>query len=299
MGRGYLPGMATEAALLHEVPMFDLLDEQERTQLAERLDVVKVEAGKLLFSYGDPGDSLYVVKEGEVELFFKNDTGDRILLETATPGHFFGEISLLDGGPRTASALVTRDLEALRLDRGDLDEFLRLHPSAALDLLTATGRRLRQTAQKLRNTASRNVNEEIEDNRTTVMRVADWISDFTGSLPFLFLHIGWFVFWIGLNSLGVFGFDPHPFGLLTMIVSLEAIVLSVFVLLSQNRQVARDRIQRDIEYNVNLKAELEIAHLHEKIDHLQGELLRRLDTIEKTQVRGSPTGSFKVPPTAP
>jgi uncharacterized membrane protein len=291
--------MPTEAALLHEVPMFALLDEQERTQLADRLDIVKVESGKVLFNYGDPGDSLYVVKEGEVELFFKNDTGERILLETATSGDFFGEISLLDGGPRTASALVTRDLEALRLDREDLDEFLRLHPSAALDLLTATGRRLRQTAQKLRNTASRNVNEEIEDKRTTVMRVADWISDFTGSLPFLFLHIGWFVLWISLNLAGFLRFDPHPFGLLTMVVSLEAIVLSVFVLLSQNRQVARDRIQRDIEYAVNLKAELEIAHLHEKIDHMQGELLRRLDTIEKIQVRGSPTGSFKVPPTAP
>lgn len=276
--------------------MFELLDEQERTLLAERLDIVKLEAGKLLFSYGDPGDSLYILREGEVELFFKNDTGERILLETATAGHFFGEISLLDGGARTASALVTKDIEALRLDRGDLDEFLKLQPAAALDLLSATGRRLRQTAQKLRNTASRNVNEEIEDKRTSVMRVADWISDFSGSLPFLFLHIGWFVLWIGMN-VTITDFDPFPFGLLTMVVSLEAIVLSVFVLLSQNRQVARDRIQRDIEYNVNLKAELEIAHLHEKLDHLQGELLRRLDTIEKTQIKGSPTGSFKVPPT--
>jgi len=288
--------MPTDAALLHEVPMFELLDEQERTLLAERLDIVKLEAGKLLFSYGDPGDSLYILREGEVELFFKNDTGERILLETATAGHFFGEISLLDGGARTASALVTRDIEALRLDREDLDQFLKLQPAAALDLLSATGRRLRQTAQKLRNTASRNVNEEIEDKRTSVMRVADWISDFSGSLPFLFLHIGWFVLWIGMN-VTITDFDPFPFGLLTMVVSLEAIVLSVFVLLSQNRQVARDRIQRDIEYNVNLKAELEIAHLHEKLDHLQGELLRRLDTIEKTQIKGSPTGSFKVPPT--
>lgn len=288
--------MPTDAALLREVPMFALLDDQERSALAERLDVVNLESGKMLFNYGDPGDSLYVVKSGEVELFFKNDTGERILLETATAGHFFGEISLLDGGPRTASAIVTKDMEALRLDRGDLDEFLRLQPAAALDLLSATGRRLRQTSQKLRNTATRNVNEEIEDKRTQVMRVADWISDFSGSLPFLFLHIGWFVTWVGLN-VTFFHFDPFPFGLLTMIVSLEAIVLSVFVLLSQNRQVARDRVQRDIEYNVNLKAELEIAHLHEKLDHLQGELLRRLDVIEKYQVKGSPTGSFKVPPT--
>ncbi len=288
--------MATDAAILSEVPIFALLDEQERAQLAERLETVKVAAGKPLFNYGDPGDSLYIVSEGEVELFFKNDTGERIVLETATPGHFFGEISLLDGGPRTASALVTKDLVALVIDRDSLDAFLRVRPSAALDLLAATGRRLRQTSQKLRNTASRNVNEEIEDNRTMVMRVADWVSDFTGSLSFLFLHVGFFAVWIGANSIG-WDFDPLPFGLLTMVVSLEAIILSVFVLLSQNRQVARDRIQRDIEYQVNLKAEMEIGHLHEKLDHLQGELLRRLATIEKLQ--GGTSGQYAaVPPSA-
>lgn len=274
--------MATDATLLSEIPFFALLDDQERAQLAERLDVVKVEAGKTLFNYGDPGGSLYIVREGEVELFFKNDTGERIVLETPGPGDFFGEMSLLDGGPRSATALVTRDLEALVLDNDGLQEFLRVRPQAAMDLLAATGRRLRETAQKLRNTASRNVNQEIEDKRTRVQRIADWISDFSGSLPFLFLHIAWFCTWIGLNVIGL-DFDPFPFGLLTMVVSLEAIVLSVFVLLSQNRQVARDRIQRDIEYDVNLKAELEIAHLHEKLDHLQGELLRRLANIEKGQ----------------
>jgi CRP/FNR family transcriptional regulator, cyclic AMP receptor protein len=276
--------MATEATLLSEVPLFALLDDQERAQLAERLDIVRVGAGTTLFNVGDPGGSVYIVREGEVELFFKNDTGERIVLETATPGDFFGEISLLDGGPRSASALVTKDLEALVVDHEDLQEFLRVRPLAAMDLLAATGRRLRDTAQKLRNTASRNVNEEIADKRTRLQRIADWISDFSGSLPFLFLHLGWFVAWIALNEVGL-RFDPFPFGLLTMVVSLEAIVLSVFVLLSQNRQAARDRIQRDIEYEVNLKAELEIAHLHEKVDHMQAEVLRRLDNIEKARGR--------------
>jgi len=116
---------------------------------------------------------------------------------------------------------------------------------------------------------------------------ADWISDFSGSLPFLFIHCGLFFVWIILNTgplartpLG--GWDEFPYGLLTMCVSLEAIILSVFVLLSQNRQVARDRVRNDIEYEVNLKAELEIAHLHEKFDHLHAELLDRLSTLEKS-----------------
>lgn len=268
--------------------MFALLDEQERTTLAERMETVTFAAGTTLFHRGDPGDSLYVVSSGEVEIFFKNDTGERILLETARAGDFFGEVSLLDGGPRTASAHVTRDVEAVEVDREDLAELMRIRPGAAMELLTATGRRLRETNEKLRRTASRNVNVETEDKRSRVMKVADWISEFSGSLEFLFIHIGIFFFWIVLNSgpLARFGgFDPFPYGLLTMCVSLEAIILSVFVLLSQNRQVARDRVRNDVEYDVNLKAELEIAHLHEKFDHLHAELLQRLTTIERHSKR--------------
>ena len=279
--------MGADPEILTEVPFFALLDEQERSALAERVDTVSKPAGTTLFKYGDPGDSLYIVRAGEVEIFFKNDTGERIVLETAGKGDFFGEISLLDGGARTASARVTKDLEAVVVDRGDLEGFLRARPAAAMELLTAAGRRLRESAKLLRRTASRNINEETEDKRTAVMRAADWISDFSGSLPFLFIHCGLFFVWIILNTgplaqTPIGGWDAFPYGLLTMCVSLEAIILSVFVLLSQNRQVARDRVRNDIEYEVNLKAELEIAQLHEKFDHLHVELLDRLSSLEKS-----------------
>jgi len=276
--------MSTNAELLADVPFFQLLDEQERGALAESLEKIAVPAGQSLFRTGDPGDSLYIVKTGSVEIFFKNDTGERVLLETATNGDFFGELSLLDSGPRTASAVVIQDLEALLLTRKDLDEFLRRHPAAALDLLTVMGRRLRQNAERLRHTASRNVNEEIEDTRTRVQKVADWIAEFSGGMPFLMLNAGLFFVWIILNLdfiPFVKAFDPFPFGLLTMAVSLEAIFLSIFVLISQNRQAAKDRVRSDIEYDVNLKAELEIAHLHEKIDHMHAEMLSRLDLLKK------------------
>jgi uncharacterized membrane protein len=271
--------------MLLEVPLFADLDEGERAILAERLDVVTLTEGKVVYQHGEPGDALYVVRSGAVELFFKNDEGERILFESVGPGDFFGEISLLDGGGRTTSAVVKHDVEALVVDRGDLDELLRLRPLAAMHLMKALGRRLRETSRLLRHAASRNVNEETEDRRTLVMKIADWISEFSGSLPFLFIHLGIFALWIGLNAgpLGksaIGGWDPYPFGFLTMVVSLEAIVLSVFVLLSQNRQVARDRVRNDIEYRVNLKAELEISHLHEKIDDLHEHLLARLARLE-------------------
>jgi CRP/FNR family cyclic AMP-dependent transcriptional regulator len=282
--------MAADPEILAEVPLFQLLDADERAALAAKIEAISAPEGKLLFSYGDPGDSLFIVREGEVEIFFKNDTGDRIVLERPGPGDFFGELSLLDAGPRTASAVVTKDLQAVMVDREDIEALLKRHPAAAMDLLTATGRRLREANRLLRHTVSRDINEELEDKRTTVMKMADWISEFSGSLPFLFIHCGIFALWIALNTgplahTAVGGWDPFPYGFLTMCVSLEAIILSVFVLLSQNRQVARDRTRNDIEYRVNLKAEMEIAHLHEKLDEMNAEVLERLNLLERKHVR--------------
>ena len=95
-----------EAALLAEVPFFQLLDNEERQFLASELDIVRFKAGDTIFTYGDPGDSLFVIRTGEVEVFFKDDTGERIVLETDREGDFFGELSLLDNGPRTASVVA-------------------------------------------------------------------------------------------------------------------------------------------------------------------------------------------------
>ncbi|HZE88149.1 MAG TPA: DUF1003 domain-containing protein [Verrucomicrobiae bacterium] len=282
--------------LLLDVPFFENLDEEERRTLAAHVETVRHPQGHELFAVGDPGDSLYVLTKGVVEVYFKDTTGRRIVLETLGAGGFFGELSLLDAGTRNASVVIKEDMEAIRVDRQDLDALIQRHPRAAMDLLAATGRRLRSTVGLLRQTASRNVNQEVADTRTSVQRVADWIAEFSGSLTFLVLHLLFFFFWILLNThwaqsfeaawvKPMTGFDPFPYGLLTMAVSLEAIVLSVFVLLSQSRQVAKDKIRSDIEYDVNLKAELEVAELHEKVDRLYSEAVRRMDRIEKHLAR--------------
>jgi CRP/FNR family cyclic AMP-dependent transcriptional regulator len=283
--------MATDVALLAGVPFFQYLDDEERAVLAQQLDVLRLPKGEPVFHVDDPGGTLYVIREGCVEVFLKDDTGERIVLETPGPGEVFGELSFLDGGARSASVVVTEDLEALAVDRDDLNHLFRTHPEAGLDIIAAMGKRLRRSVELLRHTASRNVNVEVEDRRTTVERWADWISAFSGSIPFLMLHVVFFAVWILLNVNWLPGwkppmFDPFPFGLLTMVVSLEAIILSVFVLLSQNRQAAKDRIRSDVEYEVNLKAELEVAQLHEKIDRLHAESLGRLDEIRRGLARG-------------
>lgn len=275
--------MPADDSLLSDIHLFRLLDADERRTLAAVLDIVSLQAGSTLFRVGDPGDALYVVSHGRIELFIKDHTGDKIVLTQADRGDMFGEVSLLDGGPRAATAIALEDSELLKLDRGDLQQFIRTKPDAALDMLAVMGQRLRHSDELLKGRVTRNANEEIADHRSMLERIADAIAEFSGSIPFLIIHAVLFATWIVLNVPLLPGapyFDPFPFGLLTMAVSLEAIFLSVFVLLSQNRQAAKDRIRSDIEYDVNLKAELEVAQLHEKVDTLYAEVVGRLQKIE-------------------
>jgi CRP/FNR family cyclic AMP-dependent transcriptional regulator len=294
--------MQPDSELLKDVGLFQFLDDTERAGLAAQLQIVHFKAGETLFQIGEPGDALYVIRKGAVEAFFKNDTGERITLETVTAGGFIGELSLLDRGPRSANVVAVKDTEALRLDRQNLETFLGLQPQAAMDLLAAMGKRMRFTADRLRHTATRNANEEVLDHRTLVQKSADWIAEFAGSITFLMIHVVWFGIWLTLNSVrfpGIPQWDRFPFGFLTLAVSLEAIFLSVFVLLSQNRQAAKDRVRSDIEYDVNLKAELEIQHLHEKMDRLTSEMLRHMEELHRDTRILKQDRSQTLPPTPP
>jgi uncharacterized membrane protein len=268
--------------LLASVPLFKLLDSTERGDLERVMGRREFASDEKVFSLGEPGDSLYIVGTGSVELFVKDNTGAKIVLAVCGPGEPFGELSLFDGGARTADAIAIEDSTLLVLGRDDLLAFLRTHPDTALDFLSTMGQRIRSTDEMLRRRVARNINEEIAIRTTTLDRVADLIAQFSGSIGFLFLNALWFLVWILWNiAPGVRHFDPYPFGFLTMVVSLEAIFLSIFVLVSQNRQAAKDRLRADAEYEVNLKAELEIAHLHEKVDFLTEELLARMPRRER------------------
>jgi uncharacterized membrane protein len=150
-------------------------------------------------------------------------------------------------------------------------------------MLAAMSGMLRKVDRLLQTRVSRNVNEEMEDKLPRLQRVADWIAWFSGSMHFLILNGVWFLVWVVVNTvpLGLNQYDPFPFGLLTMIVSLEAIFLSCFVLISQNRQAAKDKIRADIEYDVNIKAELEVAELHDKVDHIHEQMTTKFGEFER------------------
>jgi CRP/FNR family cyclic AMP-dependent transcriptional regulator len=274
--------MPCDAGMLAKNELFEQLTEEDRAQLALVVDRRELPAGTTLFQAGEPGESLFVVSAGEVELFIKDTAGQKIVLTVAREGEIFGELALLDRGARTATAIALVDTELLELDRDDLLLLFQKTPEAAVRLLAAVGHMTRRADELLQTRVSRNVNIEVEENLSALQKVADWIAWFSGSMPFLLINIIWFVGWIIINvfPVGIPAFDPYPFGLLTMIVSLEAIFLSCFVLISQNRQAEKDHVRSDVEYEVNIKAELEVAHLHEKTDRIYTEMLERFVVIE-------------------
>jgi CRP/FNR family transcriptional regulator, cyclic AMP receptor protein len=263
--------MPTDPSVLKEVAHLRELNDTERAALAQRLELLRYAPGQSIFSFGDPGQALYIVRSGEVEIFVKNDQGEKIVLETSKPGDVFGEVSLLDNGARTAWVTAISHVELLRLDREHFEDFIREYTPAALNLLSVIARRLRKTDEVIRRTVTRNANDVAAEQGTFLTRIADAVPAMLGNLPSTFLHSLFFGGWILIN-LGLFAaikvFDPFPFGLMSDIVSLEAIILTLFVLTSQNRQRSRDQVRSDIEFETSINTELKIAHLHEKIDRL-------------------------------
>lgn len=277
--------MPIDASILSEVEHLRELKDNEKSALAEKMELLKYDSGAVLFNYGDPGHALYIVRSGEVEIYVKNDQGEKIVLEISQPGDIFGEISLLDDGPRTAWVAAIGEVEVLRLDREHFEQYVRQYTSAALNLLSVAARRLRKSDEVIRRTVSRNANDVGEEQATLFTRLADAVPAITSAPQSMVGHLVFLGAWIVLNISLVAGlkvFDPYPFGFLSTLLCIEAIFLSLFVLASQNRQRARDRIRSDIEFESSINTEMKIAYLHEKIDRLSEghhEVLVRLRTL--------------------
>ena len=281
--------MPIDPSVLNEVEHLRELNQEERAALAEKIDLHRYSAGQSVFNYGDPGHALYIVRSGEVEIYVKNDQGEKIVLETSQPGDIFGEVALLDGGTRTAWVAALGDVELLRLDREHFEAYVRQYTPAALNLLSVAARRLRRSDEVIRRTVSRNVNDVAAEQETLLTRVADAVPSFTGSIASLAFHALFLGGWIAINLRlvrSLKAFDPYPFEFLSVIVSLEAIFLTLFVLTSQNRQRARDRIRSDIEFESSINTETKIAFLHEKIDKLTENQYALLVNTQKLLERG-------------
>src|SRR5215212_7173754 len=161
--------MPCDVEMLAGLEFFEMLDEDDRSALASVIDYEKLDIDQVLFQTGEPGDALYVVRSGEIELYIKDTAGQKIVLNVVRPGEMFGELSLLDSGPRSATATALMETELLVLDRDDLLLLFQKKPDAAL-LLAAMSGMTRKADELLRTRVSRNVNEEVQANFTVVER---------------------------------------------------------------------------------------------------------------------------------
>src|SRR5229473_1456935 len=181
--RGY--PMSADLTMIAEVPIFGLMDDEEREALSRMMDTRAFKQGETIFEYGDQGAEIFIVREGRVEIFVENTDGQKVVVAENERGDVLGELSFLDGGSRTATAVALEDTQTLTMDRERLLEFIDKHPHAALDLMTVLGRRLRSTNELLRSQVTRNVNEEIEERLTFGQRIADKVATFGGSWTFI------------------------------------------------------------------------------------------------------------------
>lgn len=277
------PPFGEQGPLCH-IPLFARLREPDQQTLMSAMRLQRVEPNQTIVWCGDRGDSCYLVSTGEVAVSAPNHDGQHVHIDTIGPGGFFGEVSLLDGGPRTATVRATKPTELYVLARADFHGFIRTNTDAALHILTIMGERQRAMNEALKGMKNPNIAFDAMMRLSWWQRVSDAIAGVAASKWFTMLHIAWFGTWIGLNLLATLGalparlaFDPFPFGLLTMVVSLEAIFLSIFVMVSQNRQSEKDRVRTDLDYQVNVKAQTQINSLGEQLDRIEKRLNERRD----------------------
>jgi CRP/FNR family cyclic AMP-dependent transcriptional regulator len=253
--------------LLEGIPLFASLTGDERWDLARRITVKDVAAGEHLFWIGDPGSEFYVISSGRMLVTYPDGDGHEVTLAVLGPGDFLGEVSLLDGGPRTASVRAESDASLLCLEREAFFKFIHETPSGAIHIMNVLGRRQRESVDKLR--GIKNLNEVMAEQLTRWQRFANMIASLAGSQAFLLAHAMVFGTWIIINLiLRARGPDPFPFQFLCFWTSCEAIFLSLFIMISQNVQGQKDRIRTELEYQVALKAQFEIMQLHRKMDEL-------------------------------
>ncbi len=259
---------------IRSVPLFSSLDDQAAGELRSLLRTQDSKADTTLFAAGDAGDAMYLIESGRVRISVNDADQKQIVLAELQRGDFFGEMAIIDGKNRSATATVAEDARFAVLSRENFLGFIRSNPIVALEMLSATFSRLRHTDKMLQQRVSRNVNEEQDKRMTISDRAADAIAEFGGSWKFILTAVGIIIAWIVFNSwVLVKGFDPVPYQMLNLVMGIIAGLQAPIIMMSQNRQGSKDRLRADLDYQVNLKNEIAL-----------NEVLRRLDVLESERL---------------
>lgn len=267
---------------IRSVPLFASLDDHAAGELRDLLRTLDAKAGTSLFRAGDDGDAMYLIESGVVRIVVSDEDQKQIVLAELARGDFFGEMAIIDGKKRSADALVIEDAKLAVLSRENFLGFVHHNPMVAVDMLSATFSRLRATDKMLQQRVSRNVNEEQEKRSTIGDRAADLIAEFGGSWKFISATAIFMTVWMALNILlNPKGFDPYPYVFLLFILNILQAFQAPIIMMSQNRQGAKDRLRADLDYQVNLKNELALTEVLRRLDVLESERLPLLFAEQK------------------
>ena len=265
--------LSEEAQSLARVPLFRRLEPEELEHLAEEVDQVNYQAGETIFHEHDRGDALYILEEGTVRIWVMDEDVHEVTLAELTPGDFFGELAVLDRGERSSSATAITDIHLHRLSSDDFQQFLIDHPDAAIDVICEIAARMRQTNLLVTQRAARNINAEMEAHSTIGQRIADKVASFGGSWTFIIIYVTFLVAWMGINTFVLVHYgrgedgaqwDPYPYILLNLMLSMTAALQAPIIMMSQNRAAEKDRMAAEQDFKVNLKSELMLEELVRK-----------------------------------
>jgi len=274
--------MACSPEVLNSVPLFSLLDDDETAVLAAQVDVRNFAARERIYKSGQPCEHAYVLVSGSVKVTTVDEDQQEVVVDQPVKGDFFGFASMLEQTPHQTSAVALEDCVCIEVSRNDIAILLERKPQAGMDLLTTLGRQLHLSQNLVRLRASRNPNELIEEQETTGEHIADAVASFGGSWTFI---ITFAVVLTVYTTVNVFldhrAWDPYPFILLNLFLSMLAAIQAPVIMMSQNRQDTKDRLRSELDFEVNRRAESEIQGLSRKL-HLLDEKVGDLFDLMRT-----------------
>jgi len=261
--------MACNPEVLKNVPLFALLDDEETAVLAGQVELKRFAARQRIYKINDPGGRAYVMVSGQVRVTTVDEDHQEVVVDEPAAGEFFGFASMLDDTPHQTGAIALEETVCLEVDRHDIAVLLQRKPLAGMDMLSVLGRQFHASQQLVRIRSMRNPNEVIEEKATVGDRVADSVARFGGSWRFIISFAVVLIVYTALNvALGRSAWDPYPFILLNLFLSMLAAIQAPVIMMSQNRQDTKDRLRGELDYQVNRRSESEIQGLASKLNLL-------------------------------
>jgi uncharacterized membrane protein len=270
--------MACEPEILRQVPLFARLDDDETAVLAAQIEIRTFAARQRIYKIGEPGGRAYVMVSGAVRLTTIDEDHQDVIVDEPSSGEFFGFASMLDSTPHQTNAVALVDTVCLEVDQEDIATLVQRKPHAAMDMLSVLGRQFHAAQQLVRGRTARNPNEIIEAEATFGERIADAVAAFGGSWTFIILFFVILATYTALNlALKRSAWDPYPFILLNLILSMLAAIQAPVIMMSQNRTDKKDRLRGELDYEVNRRAEAEVQTLSRKLNVLA----EKMDDVEE------------------